>query len=338
MVKFFRSMHVTFLLIVVVLIIVTGCSPSPTKVTQAPSNIKKMPDQITKVKAAILTSNVDVLPWYIADKKGLFKKYNLDVELTMIDTGPNALRALQSGDIQFVLSLPEPFIVGAAEGAAVKVVGAMMTQSLYSIFVSPDIQKIEDLKGKIAAGLAPGNGTDLLIEWLLRKHGLEPNKDVRIIAAGGNSSRMEAIKTGQAQLTLLSTPSDQVAEVQGLKRLGLVRDEIKNYNHEVIATNAKILNEKPEVARAFIAATSEAIDFVKNGSNRKEVMGIGAPMLKVSEESLSKSLDFVTPSYADKCKLSLDGLNLAIDILKSSGNLKKDISVSDFTDERYYVE
>jgi NitT/TauT family transport system substrate-binding protein len=339
MVKFFSSFtRVVCLITTLVMMVVAGCSSSGTTGAEAPNNSKKMPDQMTKVKVAYNALNIDTLPWHVAEKKGIFKKYNLEVEFSTVDGATTALRGLQSGDYHFLMSLPEPFIVGATEGSTVKLIGALVNQTMYNVYLTPDVQNIEELKGKNAAGLGSGSGTDFLIAWLLKKHGLQADKDVRILTAGGGSSRVQALKSNQAQLTLLSPPSDQAADAAGLKRIGALRDELKNYNHDPISANSKFLKEKPEVARAFIAATSEAIDFVKNESNRKEVTEIGTKALDIKEDSFSKSLDFALPAYADKAKLNHDGLKIAIDILKENGSLKKDITIEEFTDERYYAE
>ena len=45
------------------------------------------------------------------------------------------------------------------------------------------IQKIEDLKGKIVATNAAGSGVDVAMRAMLRKHGLEANRDYTIIEA-----------------------------------------------------------------------------------------------------------------------------------------------------------
>jgi NitT/TauT family transport system substrate-binding protein len=274
----------------------------------------------------------------LADQKGIFKKYNLTVDLQRVEGGVVGLRGLQTGDFAFIGGLPESVLTGVSEGANVKLIGALMAQSMYSVFVTPDIKKAEDLKGKAAAVVQPGNGTDVIMRWWLKQHGLEPDKDVRVISAGGNPARVQALKAGQAQVTLLSPPTDLQAEAAGLKKMGLIRDELKSYNHDAIAANGNILKDKPELARAFMAATAEAIDFIKNPSNRSEVIQFGTKALETNEQDFAKSLDFALPAYGVKGKLNVDGIKWAIDTAKAAGTLIKDIKIEDVVDEKYYSE
>ncbi|MBP1156889.1 MULTISPECIES: ABC transporter substrate-binding protein [unclassified Paenibacillus] len=316
----------------------SGSANQTTPESQSADPIKKMPDQMTKIKVGIPTTNINFLPWHIADQKGIFDKYNLDVEFTRVEGGVVGLRGLQTGDFAFLGGLPEPAITGVSEGANVKVIGALTNQSMYTIFVTPDIQNIEDLKGKAGAVLQPGNGTDVILRWWLKQKGLEPNKDVRIISAGGVSARVQALLTGQAQVTLLSPPTDLQAEAAGLKKIGLMRDELKSYNHDAISANGTLLKDNPEIARAFMAATAEGIAFVKDPANRSETVQIGSKVLDTKEQDFVKSLEFALPSYGDKGKVNLDGIKWAIDTAKEAGTLTKDIKVEDVVDEQYYIE
>lgn len=87
---------------------------------------------------------------------------------------------------------------------------------MYTIYVDKNIKDLKDLKGKSVAGMVPGNGTNIQLEYWLRKHGLEPNKDMRIINAGDNAEQLQTVKQGQAALTILSPPMDLRADKMGL--------------------------------------------------------------------------------------------------------------------------
>jgi sulfonate transport system substrate-binding protein len=45
------------------------------------------------------------------------------------------------------------------------------------------IQKVEDLKGKVVATNAAGSAVDVAMKAMLRKHGLEPNRDYTVVEA-----------------------------------------------------------------------------------------------------------------------------------------------------------
>jgi NitT/TauT family transport system substrate-binding protein len=343
-----KKMLIIFVFIVIALVsILSGCgtikttsshsaTTSSSQPTASGQEQKSKPDKLTPVKIAVVSNNIDFLPWYLAVKKGIFEKYNLKVDIQTVDGGVIALRGLESGDFQFISSLMESVITSVDAGANVKMIGALDNQALYSIIVSPEINKIEDLKGKAAGVLQPGNGTDIVMRWWLKKHGLEPNKDVRIVNAGGNPSRLAALQNKQVQVTLLQAPSDINAEKIGMKRLGNISDEVQNYNHTVIAANEKLLKDQPEVARAFIAATAEAIAFVKDPSNRKEAIKIGMDTMGNDEEITTKSLDFAMNKMADQAKFNVEGVKWAIQAVNETGITKNKVALNNVIDESFY--
>jgi sulfonate transport system substrate-binding protein len=53
----------------------------------------------------------------------------------------------------------------------------------YQVFADGPIKKVEDLKGKVLATNAAGSGVDIAMRAMLRKHGLEANRDYTIIEA-----------------------------------------------------------------------------------------------------------------------------------------------------------
>lgn len=53
----------------------------------------------------------------------------------------------------------------------------------FEVLADGPIKKVEDLKGKVVAINAAGAGVDIAMRAMLRKHGLEPNRDYTIIEA-----------------------------------------------------------------------------------------------------------------------------------------------------------
>jgi NitT/TauT family transport system substrate-binding protein len=324
-------------------LITTGCSSSSKSneskpVTTTSSAVKNQPDQLTKIKLGLPSTNVSYLPFYVAEKKGLFKKYNLDVASTTVQGGVIALRGLQTGDFQIISSLPESVITGVAEGANMKLIGTLDDKSMYSIFVTSGIKSVKDLKGKVAATNTPGNGTDIQLRWWLNKNGLLPDKDIRIIQAGENSGRLQALITGQAQITILSQPTDLKAEAAGMKRLALMRDDLKTYNHNMIVANGDFLKKQPEAARAFMTAEAEAVVYIKNPANKDEIVQLLMEKLELKKEDATKSVDFVLPGLANNGKMNLEGVQWAIDTTKETGAIKSNLALDKLVDESYYAK
>ncbi|MCY9666821.1 ABC transporter substrate-binding protein [Paenibacillus alginolyticus] len=331
------------ILSVVLVISLMGCADkSDVKTTQtkeSSENAKRMPESMTKVNLGLTTSrNISYLPYYVAIKKGYFQKYNLDVKPIFVQGGVLALRGLQSGDFQIITTLPESVITGVAEGANVKLIGTLDIQSMFSIYVTKNINDTKDLKGKTAASMVPGNGMDLQLQYWLKKQGLEPNKDIRIIYSGDNAERLQVLQQGRAEVTILSSPTDLKADELGLNRFALMRDELKTYNHNMIAASGDLIKNKPEAINAFMAVLADAMTFTKDKANRDEVIKIAMDELQMTKADAEKSFEFVLPALADKGKMNIEGVKWAIDTVKETGALKTDISLDKVVDERFYAK
>lgn len=310
--------------------LVVGCSYNQTSST---SDTKDASGETLTIKLGLSSSNASYLPLFVAKEKNFFQKKGLNVEFSKVQGGVTALRGLQTGDFQIISSLPESIITGVAQGANMKIIGTLDNKSMYSIYCTSDIQRPQDLKGKVIATNRPGNGTDIQLRWWLKKNGLDPNKDVRIIEAGENSTRLQALISGQAKMTILSQPADLKAEVAGLKKLVLMRDELKHYNHNMLIANGDFVKNQPKLVKDFMAAVGEATDYIKNPENRDEVIQLLMDELKMKKEDAEKSLDFVLPALADEGKASIEGLKWAIETTKQAGILKGNVSVNQLIDK-----
>lgn len=329
------SLVVFFLLVVTVL---SGCSSTNnannTNNAESQNEAKEVSgdNKGATIKLGLPSSNSSYLPLFVADKKGFFQDRNLTVTLKKVQGGVIALRGLQTNDFQVISSLPESVITGVAQGADVKMIGTLDNQSMYSIYTTKDINSPEDLKGEVVATNRTGNGTDIQLRWWLEKNGLDPDKDVRIIEAGENSTRLQSLMTGQAKLTILSQPTDLKADTSGMKKLAVMRDELKTYNHNMLMANGDFLKNQPEAAKAFVEAVGEATEYAKKPENREEMVMLIMDELQMEKQDAEKSFDFVLPALADKAEINREGVQWAIDTTKETGMLKEDIS----TDQLIY--
>ncbi|MFE4242276.1 ABC transporter substrate-binding protein [Peribacillus butanolivorans] len=323
------SLVAFFLLVITVL---SGCNSLNNAESQNEAKEVSDENKGATIQMGLPSSNASYLPLFVADKKGFFQDRNLKVKFTKVQGGVTAIRGLQTNDFQVISSLPESVITGVAQGADVKMIGTLDDQSMYSIYTTKDIKSPEDLRGEVVATNRTGNGTDIQLRWWLKKNGLDPDKDVRIIEAGENSTRLQSLITGQAKLTILSQPTDLNAETSGMKKLAVMRDELKTYNHNMLMANGDFLKNQPEVAKAFVEAIGEGTEYAKNPDNREEMVQLIIDELQMEKQDAEKSFDFVLPALADKAKINREGVQWAIDTTKETGMLKEDIS----TDQLIY--
>lgn len=102
-----------------------------------------------------------IVPWIAVDK-GLFAKYDLDVELVYV-AGSQAMQSLLSGTTPIGIQGIEPvFRVNVHGGDTVMVLG-LVTKPPFSIIVRPEIKDFRELRGKPMGITRYGSSTDLLL-------------------------------------------------------------------------------------------------------------------------------------------------------------------------------
>jgi len=333
---FSPKLFIVPLLILALILSACGKTEKTQSDTKAAGGTSK--DSKTSISMAFPSYNASYLPAFVAEKHELFEKHNLNVSFTKVQGGVIALRGLQTNEFQIISSLPESVINGIASGANIKMIGTFDDQSMYSIYATSDIQKPEDLKGQVVATNRTGNGTDIQLRWWLKNNGLEPDKDVRIVEAGENSTRLQSLVTGQAKLTILSQPTDLKAEAAGMHQLGLMREDLKTYNHNMLIANGEFMKNNPEAVKGFMAAIAEATEYAKKPENKDEMIQIIMEKLEMKEEDAQKSFDFVLPALADKGKINIEGLKWAIDTTKEAGMLTGDVTVKQLYDDSFIAD
>ena len=159
-----------------------------------------------KVTLNEVAHSIFYAPMYVAVEKGYFEDEGLDVTLITGFGADKTMTALLSGeaDIGFMGSESTVYTyLGGNEDYAVNF--AQLTQRAGNFLVSRE--PIEDFKwemlsGKKVLGGRAGGMPELVFEYILKQHGLEPEKDVLIDQSIDFGSTAAAFSGGQGEFTI----------------------------------------------------------------------------------------------------------------------------------------
>ncbi|HSF58120.1 MAG TPA: ABC transporter substrate-binding protein, partial [Candidatus Binatia bacterium] len=159
-------------------------------------------------------------PSWVTAEKGLWRKYGFDVEPILVSGGARAVPALIGQSVQFLIGSDTGITTAQFQGLPVVRLGVTMNNLGSSVVTPPNIQSVQDLKGKLL-GISRGRDASYVrLAKLLHDHGLNPNEDVKFISiGGGESGRLSALKAGVIHATMLFPPFDLIARNEGLKVL-----------------------------------------------------------------------------------------------------------------------
>lgn len=129
-------------------------------------------------------TGTQAIPW-ITKEAGLFEKNGLDTTFIYLDGGSRAVQVLLGGDTPIVQGGGSAPVAARLRGGDAVIILGIVNVLAYSLIVSPDIKKPEDLKGKRLAVSRYGSNSDYATRKLLLKWGLKPDIDVAILQIPG---------------------------------------------------------------------------------------------------------------------------------------------------------
>ena len=150
------------------------------------------------------------LPTTLAQELGFYREEGLDIELQDFAGGAKALQALVGGSADVVCGFYDHTIQMAAEGRALVAFVTMLRFPGLVLVTSPQsaetVKTIEDLKGRIAGVTTAGSSSQMLLTYLLQRHGV-PVDAVSVTAIGSAATAIAAIEHGKVDAGMMADPS-----------------------------------------------------------------------------------------------------------------------------------
>jgi ABC-type nitrate/sulfonate/bicarbonate transport system substrate-binding protein len=282
--------------------------------------------QTIKVRAVYPSIDVQYLPAYLGQTKGFFKEESLETELIVMRGARSGVQALVSGDVQFGLALGAVFSA-IWSGADLKILAQMTNMLPFSLIVRPEIQRIEDLKGK-RIGASVGSTTQALVYDLLKLHGIDPDKGVEYVNIPGAGPRIAALEKGLIAATPLASPGDLKALQAGFKRLVFFGDVLPPMSFTGLVASGRYIRENPKtverMVRAIVRGTVSARD------DSAGAIGAMQTYMKMTLEDSRETYRLVGKSFSPM--LSEPGVKKMADLVSTS------IGVGQTKDPKDYMD
>jgi NitT/TauT family transport system substrate-binding protein len=180
---------------------------------------KQTKEEIKTVRVAEVTRSIFYAPQYVALSKGFFKNEGLKVELTTTWGGDKTMTTLLSGGADIALVGSETSIYVYSQGTNDPVINfAQLTQTDGTFLVSRN--KIENftwdqLKGSTFLGQRKGGMPQMVGEFVLKKHGIDPHKDLKLIQNVDFANIANAFASGTGDFVQLFEPTASIFEQEG---------------------------------------------------------------------------------------------------------------------------
>lgn len=297
---------------------------------------------LKKIKVAEVTHSVFYTPQYLAHALGYFSDEGLDVEIILTPGADKVTAAVLSGDVQIGFCGSEATIYvynGSEDDYLVNFAG--LTKRDGSFIVSRkkiDNFDISMLKDSYIIGGRKGGMPEMTLEYILKKHNIDPKKDIKIDTSIAFAAMQGAFIGGTGDYVTLFEPNALAVEKNNF---GYVVASLGELGGEVPYTvyNAKksYIENNKDVIEGFSRAIQKGIDYVKNHSSEDiaKVILNYFPDVSLSDLTLIVERYKNIDSWYDTTLITEENFNHVQEIMESAGELTKKAPYDKLVDTRF---
>jgi NitT/TauT family transport system substrate-binding protein len=196
---------------------------------------------------------------WVAEEGGIFEKYNIQPHLILINSGSKMVQAMLGGDLPLAGAAGNAAVDATLAGADIVMIGALAKVPAFYIMALPEIKSIEDLRGKSVAVTRFGSSTDFTMRYLLRKHGMNPDRDVTMVQTGDIFAAAAMMKTKAIFAAPFSSPANLRAQEAGAHVLMNMGKAGIYFPHDAWMARRSYINANEDLIRRFIKGYSEGV-------------------------------------------------------------------------------
>lgn len=274
-----------------------------------------------KVRIAYASNSLAFLVPFVAKDRGLYAKHGIEAEL--IQVRPNvAMAALLSGDIDYV-ELIGSVIRSAGRGAPVRAISTSIKAPFFSFAANSKFKTLKDLKGATIGVTAIGGTNYISTRLTLRHYGLDPDKDVKILAIGDEKLMYEAFKIGRVDSVVVAPPFSVILRREGFPLLAHT-GELLNFPFSGLGTTLDKIVKSRAQARKLLRGEIEALRFVR--ANPAGTTDVIRKRFSMDEKLARESYDVVVEAFSRDGRVPLEGVEILLGIEKAANQIPQNIT------------
>jgi ABC-type nitrate/sulfonate/bicarbonate transport system substrate-binding protein len=253
-------------------------------------------------------------PLWLGQELGLFAKHGLQHSLSYL-AATTSVQAIVAGSEDIGL-VGNQCIDLALEGAETIYVASDISRFIFYLYGDPAIKSVQDLKGKAVAVTQAAASTDYATRIVLKRFGLVPDKDVKLLYTGSMPALVTTVKSGNAAAGLMSAPTTIQALELGLKPILNVTDLNIPFVFVGVCTTRKMIQQKPDQISRFLRAYIEALAIIR--SDKETTYKAMGKFLKTdNRQTLESIYDDYGSAYQRVPLITRQEVQAVLDVVKS---------------------
>ncbi|WP_043934034.1 ABC transporter substrate-binding protein [Bacillus sp. EB01] len=230
--------------------------------------------KLEKVRVAEVTHSLFYTPQYVALAQGFFKDEGLDVQVTTTPGGDKTMTALLSNGADIALVGSETSIYVQAQGSSDPVINfAQLTQTDGTFLVARE--KIDNfswdmLKDTTFLGQRKGGMPQMAGEFVLKKHGIDPHKDLTLIQNIDFANIATAFASGTGDFVQLFEPTASIFEKEGKGHvIASFGTESGHIPYTTFMAKESYMKENAKTIESFTKAIYKAQQWVQDTDSKE---------------------------------------------------------------------
>jgi ABC-type nitrate/sulfonate/bicarbonate transport system substrate-binding protein len=273
--KFFKRAS----LVLLVLAVLVGTSNSAEK---------------AKLTFGYSTTGPTAVGLWMAKDIGAFDKYGVDPNLVFISSSPVMVPALIGGDVQAAIAGANAVIAAVLGGAAIVSVASLANRPYLRLWVHPEINRVEELRGKTFGVSRFGATTDNLTRILLRRVGLENAVNIRQL--GGTLEVGLAFRHRQIDAAVLATLRTDVPH----RILIELAESGIQYSMAQLVVSRDFQRRSPDTLEKILRAYIEGVAVLRDSNQRERVLKTVARYTRLKETKAIEEIYSDAAKYVDR--------------------------------------
>lgn len=251
--------------------------------------------ELETVRLSEVVRSVFYAPQYVAIANGFFEEQGLEIDLSTAWGADKGAAALISGSVDVGFFGPEATVYIYQQGASDHLVGfAQLTARDGSFFLTRDVEEEfewDNVRGKTIVGARIGGVPQMALEWVLKKHGIEPFVDVEIITSLAFEAAVGAFEAGMGDYIAQFEPAMSEIQARGRgKIVASIGAEAGPVSYTVYHARKSVLEENPDLFVRFTRAIHKGQKWVFSHTAEEVAEAIAPFFPLIDHEILVQSM------------------------------------------------
>jgi NitT/TauT family transport system substrate-binding protein len=284
-------------------------------------------DAADKVRISVSSLDTAFLTPAVALKRGFFKEEDIDAEVIRMNANIS-VTALATGDIDYT-TIFGSVVRAAIRGLPVRVVASFLDSPTQMLLARQDFKSVKELKGKTLGVSTFGATADVAARMMFKYSGVDPEKEIKIIALGADQARFTALKEGIVDVIVISPPADVEGRKFGFRVLARAY-ELFNFPFVGLGANLKKITDRPDEIKRVIKALVKGNRYIR--SNRDGAIQTLMEWGRTSKENAALSYDSVVRVFNADGSIPDDGLQAVIEAAAREAKITRQVSAGEVAD------